>query len=239
MFRTTSQIPTPVHQLFCRFQDRQVVGANLRLQASESPLLVQARRIALGDRAPVVLTNLSSDRYLPGSLASERPVLVVCWGLLSMVVRSLSLSVSCAGVNSWLDLYNDRRRSIDAGTCALAAAPLTGRPPGSKFLGSMTATGVWTRSSRRSLFPSSLKLSSKLSTCLPVHHCTASESDSLAAQRLGVPVTAPCGRRGCSCGRGRCEHSRSLHARFQNDRRDGAGWWCSPGSSTNRGDCTT
>jgi hypothetical protein len=40
--------------IFCRFQDRQVVGANLRL-ASESPLLVQARRIALGDRTPVVL----------------------------------------------------------------------------------------------------------------------------------------------------------------------------------------
>jgi hypothetical protein len=79
----------------CRFQDRQVVGANLRL-ASESPLLVQARRIALGDRTPVVLANLGSDRYHPGSLAlaSERPVLVVRWGLLSMVVRSLSLSVS-------------------------------------------------------------------------------------------------------------------------------------------------
>jgi hypothetical protein len=69
---------------FCRFQDRQVVGANLRL-ASESPLLVQARRIALGDRTPVVLANLGSDRYHPGSLASERPVLVVRWGLLSVV----------------------------------------------------------------------------------------------------------------------------------------------------------
>jgi hypothetical protein len=41
---------------FLRFQDRQlrqVVGANLQL-ASESLLLVQARRIALGDRTPVV-----------------------------------------------------------------------------------------------------------------------------------------------------------------------------------------
>ena len=76
---------------------------NLRL-ASESPLLVQARRIALGDRTPVVLANLGSDRYHPGSLASERPVLVVRWGLLSMNVRSLALSVSCAGVNSWADL---------------------------------------------------------------------------------------------------------------------------------------
>jgi hypothetical protein len=44
---------------WCRFQDRQVVGANLRL-ASEFPLLVQARRIALGDRTPVVLANLGS-----------------------------------------------------------------------------------------------------------------------------------------------------------------------------------
>jgi hypothetical protein len=43
---------------------------------------VQARRIALGDRTPVVLANLGSDRYHPGSLASERPVLVVRWGLL-------------------------------------------------------------------------------------------------------------------------------------------------------------
>jgi hypothetical protein len=67
---------------FCCFQDRQVVGANLRL-ASESPLLVQARRIALGDRTPVVLANLGSDRYHPGSLASEWPVLVVRWGLRS------------------------------------------------------------------------------------------------------------------------------------------------------------
>jgi hypothetical protein len=66
--------------LFCRFQDRQVVAANLRL-ASESPLLVQARRIALGDRTPVVLANLGSDRYHPESLASERPVLVVRWGI--------------------------------------------------------------------------------------------------------------------------------------------------------------
>jgi hypothetical protein len=47
-------------------------GPTLRL-ASESPLLVvvlvQARRIALGDRTstPVVLANLSSDRYRPGS----------------------------------------------------------------------------------------------------------------------------------------------------------------------------
>jgi hypothetical protein len=37
-------------------------GANLR-QATESPLLVQARRIALGNRTPVVLANLGSDRY--------------------------------------------------------------------------------------------------------------------------------------------------------------------------------
>jgi hypothetical protein len=56
-------------------------GPTKRL-ASESPLLrvVQARRIAaLGDRTPVVLVlaNLGSDRYHPGSLASERPVLVV------------------------------------------------------------------------------------------------------------------------------------------------------------------
>jgi hypothetical protein len=48
------------------------------------------------------------DRYHPGSLASERPVLVVRWGLLSMVVRSLSLSVSCAGVNSWVDAAHSR-----------------------------------------------------------------------------------------------------------------------------------
>jgi hypothetical protein len=96
------------------------VGANLRL-ASESPLLVQARRIALGDRTPVVLANLGSDGYHPGSLASERPVLVVRWGLLSMVVRSLSLSVSCAGVNSWADLYNDHRLgSAGSGWCARA-----------------------------------------------------------------------------------------------------------------------
>jgi hypothetical protein len=78
---------------------------------------VQARRIALGDRTPVVLANLGSDRYHPGSLASERPVLVVRWGLLSMVVRSLSLSVSCAGVNSWVDLYNDHG-SAGSGWCA-------------------------------------------------------------------------------------------------------------------------
>jgi hypothetical protein len=61
--------------------------------ASESPLLVQARRIALGDRTPVVLrvVNLGSDRYHPGSLASERPVLVVRWGLRG------SHSSACAG----------------------------------------------------------------------------------------------------------------------------------------------
>jgi hypothetical protein len=35
--------------------------------ASESPLLVQARRIALGDCKPVVLANLGSDRYPPAS----------------------------------------------------------------------------------------------------------------------------------------------------------------------------
>ena len=80
---------------------------------------MQARRIALGDRTPVVLANLGSDRYHPGSLASERPVLVVRWGLLSMVVRSLSLSVSCAGVNSWADLYNDHG-SAGSGWCARA-----------------------------------------------------------------------------------------------------------------------
>jgi hypothetical protein len=81
------------------------MAANLRL-ASESPLFVHAQRIALGDRTPVVLANLGSDRYHPGSLASERPVLVVRWGLLSMVVRSVSLSVSCAqaGVYSWVDV---------------------------------------------------------------------------------------------------------------------------------------
>jgi hypothetical protein len=59
-----SELSLPV--FFCRFQDRQVVGANLRL-ASESPLLVQAQRIALGDRKPVVIANLrsasASDRY--------------------------------------------------------------------------------------------------------------------------------------------------------------------------------
>jgi hypothetical protein len=67
------------------------VGANLRL-VSESPLVVQARRITLGDRTPVpvVLANLGSDRYQrdrdppsqAGSLASDserRPVLVVRW----------------------------------------------------------------------------------------------------------------------------------------------------------------
>ena len=110
--------PLVLVRFFCRFQDRQVVGANLRL-ASESPLLVQARRIALGDRTPVVLANVGSDRYHPGSLASERPVLVVRWGLLSMFVRSLSLSVSCAGVNSWADLYNDHG-SAGSGWCARA-----------------------------------------------------------------------------------------------------------------------
>jgi hypothetical protein len=56
--------PLQLDVFFCRFQDRQVVGANLRL-ALESPLLVQARRIALGDRTPVVLANLGSDRYPP------------------------------------------------------------------------------------------------------------------------------------------------------------------------------
>jgi hypothetical protein len=38
---------------------------------------VHARRIALGDRTPVVLANLGSDRDHLGSLASESPVLVV------------------------------------------------------------------------------------------------------------------------------------------------------------------
>jgi hypothetical protein len=59
------------------------VNLSLRLRlglASESPLLVQPRRIALGDSdrtTPVVLANLGSDRYRPESLASaERPVLV-------------------------------------------------------------------------------------------------------------------------------------------------------------------
>jgi hypothetical protein len=119
--------------VFCRFQDRQVAGANLRL-ASESPLLEQARRIALGDRTPVLLANLGSDRYHPGSLASERPVLVVRWGLLSKVVRSLSpLSQavtgtgSCAGpcvnLNScqWVDLYNDHG-TAGSGCCAGASS---------------------------------------------------------------------------------------------------------------------
>jgi hypothetical protein len=66
------------------------VGANLRL-ALESPLLVQARRITLGDRTPVAWdTGKRAAR-------SGRPL-----GLLSMNVGSLSLSVSCAGVNSWV-----------------------------------------------------------------------------------------------------------------------------------------
>jgi hypothetical protein len=80
---------------------------------------VQARRIALGDRTPVVLAKLGSDRYHPGSLASERPVLVVRWGLLFMVERSLSLSVNSAGVNSWVDIYNDHG-SVGSGWCARA-----------------------------------------------------------------------------------------------------------------------
>jgi hypothetical protein len=64
----------------CRFhwhwpgQDRQVVGPTYDRLASdsESPLLVQARRIALGDRTPVVFANLGSDRYHPGSLVLVR-----------------------------------------------------------------------------------------------------------------------------------------------------------------------
>jgi hypothetical protein len=77
------------------------VGANLRL-ASESPgpLLrlvhwqgLQARRIALGDRTPVVLAYLGSDRYHPGSVASKRPVLVVRWALASYHLRCACLAL--------------------------------------------------------------------------------------------------------------------------------------------------
>jgi hypothetical protein len=58
-------------------------------------LIVQARRIALGDCTPVI-ANLGNDRYHPGSLASaERPVLVVHWGLLS-ADSGVALSVSPA-----------------------------------------------------------------------------------------------------------------------------------------------
>jgi hypothetical protein len=78
---------------------------------------VQARCSALCDRTPVVLANLGSDRYHPGSLTSERPVLVVRWGLLSMVVRSLYLS----GVNShWQKCQVNIRLRVDHWHCTLA-----------------------------------------------------------------------------------------------------------------------
>jgi hypothetical protein len=94
----------------------------------------------------LALANLGSDRYHPGSLVlvlvrgskhtwlgiqrrkrragpgpgadtgkraarSGRPLV-----LLYMVVKSLSSSVSCAGVNSWVDLYNDHG-SAGSGWC--------------------------------------------------------------------------------------------------------------------------
>jgi hypothetical protein len=66
---------------------------------------VQARRIALGDRTPVVLANLGSDRYHPGSLACERPVLVVRWGLLYV---QWSLNCGLADEHSNVSIFGSR-----------------------------------------------------------------------------------------------------------------------------------
>jgi hypothetical protein len=78
----------------------------LRL-ASESPLLIQSRRIALGDRTPVVLANLGSDRYHPGSL-----VLVLVRG----------------SKHTWLGIQRRKRRATRK-RAARSGRPLGIAPP--------------------------------------------------------------------------------------------------------------